>query len=419
MSESNVMIACPQCGYRFNAEQALEEKLHRQIEQEFESKMAQQAERLNELRKDLESEKAQLQAQAAAQDEVIKARIEQERTRIENAAGERAQREMADRLQQLEKDNAEKNKENRKFRALEVDLMAREKKLAEQAEEMELAIKRQLLAEQGEIEKKARRSEQEKIELRMREYEKKLSDQKNLIDEMKRKAEQGSMQMQGEVQELVLEELLVQQFPLDRVEEVPKGVRGADLIHTVFDDLQQRCGSIVYESKRTKHFGADWIAKLKEDQLDQGADIAVLVTQTMPSNLPRFGQIDGVWVCSFTEFKSLVVVLREMLLKLRQVASAEENKGDKMEMLYAYLTGAEFRQRVETIVEGFTDLQTELDREQRAMRKIWKAREKQIEKILNNTIDMYGAVKGIAGQSIASIPSLELPLIQDASTDEA
>ena len=256
---------------------------------------------------------------------------------------------------------------------------------------------------------KIQKNVQEKAELTIKEYQKQFEDQKKLVEEMKRKAEQGSMQMQGEIQELALEDLLRALFPFDIINEVPKGVKGADVIQTVVNGLQQVCGKIIYESKRTKAFSEGWIEKLKEDQRNQQSDLAVIITEVLPKDMERFGRKDGVWICTYQEAKGVTFVLREMLLKTHSVKSAEENKGDKMELLYHYLTGVDFKQRVEAIVEGFSELKIDLDKEKRAMQKIWKTREKQIEKVITNTVDMYGAIKGIAGNAIQSVIALELP----------
>jgi len=249
--------------------------------------------------------------------------------------------------------------------------------------------------------------------MKNKELEKKLEDQKKLIDEMQRKAEQGSMQLQGEIQELALEDFLKAQFPFDIISEVPKGVRGADAIQSVINSLQQDCGKIIYESKRTKKFSDEWLEKLKNDQKNQQAEIAVIVTESMPKEMERFGQKNGVWICSFQEIKSLSFVLREMLIKTQSIRVAQENKGDKMEMLYIFLTSTEFRQQVEAIVDGFSQLKSDIDSEKRAMQKIWKEREKQIEKVMNNTIDMYGSIRGIAGNAIGTIQALELPAAKE------
>ena len=189
---------------------------------------------------------------------------------------------------------------------------------------------------------------------------------------------------------------------------MPKGVKGADVIQTVINPLQQLCGKIIYESKRTKSFTDGWIEKLKEDQRNQQADLAIIVTETLPKDMDKFGRKNGVWICTFQEVKGVAFVLREMILKIQSVKSTEENKEGKMEVLYGYLTGDEFRQRIEAIVEGFSGLKTELDKEKRAMSKIWKGREKQIEKVTSNTIDMYASIKGIAGTAIQTVQALEL-----------
>lgn len=221
---------------------------------------------------------------------------------------------------------------------------------------------------------KIRKAEEEKNELKFKELQKQLEDQKKLTEEMKRKQEQGSMQMQGEVQELAIEEWLASQFPLDTIEEIKKGARGGDCIQIVNTRTRQNCGKIYYESKRTKDFQPTWI----------------------------------VWICSYEEFKGLCTVLRESVVQLSLAVSSQENKGDKMHMLYDYLTSNTFRMQVEAIVEGFSQMKSDLESEKRSMQRIWKQREKQIEKVITNTIDMYGSIKGIAGNAIQSVKALEL-----------
>ncbi|MCB0503026.1 MAG: DUF2130 domain-containing protein, partial [Bacteroidetes bacterium] len=219
----------------------------------------------------------------------------------------------------------------------------------------------------------------------------------------------GSMQMQGEVQEIALENLLARLYPFDTIEEVGKGIRGADVIQTVINSAQQACGKIVYESKRTKAFQNDWIDKLKQDQIICKADISVIVTETMPGDMDRFGEKDGVWICGFHEVKSLSFVLREMLVKTHSVKSAQENKGDKMELLYTYLTGSEFRQNIQRIIENYDSMLNQLNAEKKAMHKIWSQREKQIWVVQENISALFGSIKGIGGNAIDAIDVLELP----------
>ena len=236
-----------------------------------------------------------------------------------------------------------------------------------------------------------------------------LEAQKKLTEEMRRKQDQGSMQMQGEVQELAIEEWLAVKFPLDTIEEIKKGARGGDCIQIVHTRTEQNCGTIYYESKRTKDFQPSWIEKFKADIREKGATIGVLVTEVMPSDMDRLGLKDGIWICNYEEFKGLCAVLRESIIQVSTAISTQENKGDKMDMLYDFLTSSTFRMQIEAIVEGFTSMKIALDSEKRAMQRIWKEREKQIEKVVTNTIDMYGSIKGIAGNAIQSVKALELP----------
>src|ERR1035437_8164739 len=221
------------------------------------------------------------------------------------------------------------------------------------------------------------------------------------------------MQLQGEVQELAIEEWLVAQFPLDTIEEIKKGARGGDCIQIINTRTHQNCGSVYYESKRTKEFQASWIEKFKSDIRDRGADLGVLVTDAMPVDMDRMGLRDGIWICSFDEFKGLCAVLRESIIQISTAISSQENKGDKMHMLYDYLTGNTFRLQVEAIVEGFTQMKSDLESEKRAMQSIWKKREKQIDKVTVNTIDMHASIKGIAGNAIQAVKLLELPEVEN------
>jgi hypothetical protein len=255
---------------------------------------------------------------------------------------------------------------------------------------------------------KIRKQEEEKNELKIKEYQKQSDDQKKLIEEMKRKQEQGSMQLQGEVQELAIEEWLSAQFPLDTIEEIKKGARGGDCVQIVNTRNQQNCGTIYYESKRTKDFSATWLEKFKTDIRERNANIGVLVTEAMPTGMERMGLKEGIWICTFEEFKGLSGVLRESIIQLSNALSSQENKGDKMHMLYDYLTSNAFRLQVEAIVEGFTTMRADLEKEKNAMSRMWKQREKQIEKVTQNTIEMYGSIRGIAGSAVQEVKLLNL-----------
>ena len=270
--------------------------------------------------------------------------------------------------------------------------------------EAQALLNEQLAKESARIQK----AEHDKNELKFRELLKQLEDQKKLTEEMKRKQEQGSMQLQGEVQELAIESWLRTAFPLDTIEEIKTGARGGDCIQTVHTRDQQNCGTIYYESKRTKSFQPTWIEKFKTDIRERNADIGVLITNALPVDMDRMGMRGGVWICTFEEFKGLCAVLRQSLIRFSSALATQENKGDKMHLLYDYLTGSEFRMQFEAIVEGFTQLQEDLSKEKRAMQNIWKKREKQIDKVILSTAGMYGSIKGIAGKAVQTVQALEL-----------
>ena len=336
----------------------------------------------------------QLKTEKKAIEEKLKSKLKEE------------QSELFDALQKELNEKSEQIKELNRTKA-EIEKLKREKgELKEKAEaEAQKKLSETLLAEKEKIKK----AEQEKNELRFKELQKQLEDQKELTAEMKRKQEQGSMQMQGEVQELAIEEWLASAFPLDTIEEIKKGARGGDCLQHVNTRSQQNCGIIYYESKRTKDFQPSWIEKFKADIRTKGANIGVLVTEVMPSDMERMGLKNGIWICNYEEFKGLCAVLRESIIQINTAVGSQENKGDKMHMLYDYLTSTTFRMQVEAIVEGFTQMKTDLESEKRSMARIWKQRDKQIDKVTINTIEMHASIKGIAGNAIQSVRALELP----------
>jgi len=279
--------------------------------------------------------------------------------------------------------------------------------------EIELEVEKKFSKQLAEQNTKIQKQVADEVNFKVAEKEQVINQLKDQLSEAQRKAEQGSMQIQGEVQELAIEEWLRTHFPLDTIDEIKKGAAGADTLQVINTHARTNCGSIYYESKRTKVFSPAWIAKFKTDIQQKGADVGVLVTQVMPDDMESLGQIDGVWICTFDEFKNLSQILRQSLIQLDQALVTQDNKGDKMGMLYDYLTGNEFRMQIEAIVEGFTQLKSDLESEKRSMQGIWKKREKQIERVLLNTNFMYSSVKGIAGNAIQSVSLLELDQGED------
>ncbi len=401
-------VKCPNCKHEFPIGNALAQEIENEIRAKY-------LKVYNDDKQKLELEKIQVnklmeqaKLDAENQEKIIADKIRLQRAVLEQEAIKKASEEVDIRVKMMEKELQEKTEKIKEAQVKELELMQKEKAFLEKQELFAVELEKQILEREKVIEERFKQKEAEKTDFKVKELEKKLADQLILIETMQRKAEQGSTQMQGEVQELALEELLRATFPFDIVDEVGKGVKGADAIQTVKNALGQVCGKIIYESKNTKAFGGDWIDKLKHDMRASQADIAVIVTETMPKDMDRFGMKDGVWICNFSEIKSLSYVLRDSLIKIYAAQASQENKGDKMSMLYSYLTGTEFRQQIEAIVEGFTELQFGIQREKNAMQKIWKEREKQLEKVLLNTTNFYGSVKGIAGNAIGDIKLLDL-----------
>ncbi|HZK97892.1 MAG TPA: DUF2130 domain-containing protein [Prolixibacteraceae bacterium] len=414
-------ITCPKCGNEIDVQDVLSHQLEEGIEKKYNAKQAEEKQKYDAQVKLLEAEKATFEEKKKKENELFQdrldAKLKEEKKLIETRVKAKIEEEQADQFKMLNKelnDQSEKLKELSRTKA-EIEKLKREKgELKDTIEAESQKILNQKLIEEKE---KIRKSEQDKNEMAIRELQKQLEDQRKLTEEMKRKQEQGSMQLQGEVQELAIEEWLASNFPLDTIDEIKKGARGGDCIQVVHTRARQNCGSIYYESKRTKDFQPSWIEKFKDDIRSKGADIGVLVTEAMPANMERMGLKDGVWICSYDEFKGLCFVLRETIILLSDSVTSQENKGDKMHMLYDYLTSKTFTMQVEAIVEGFSQMKIDLDSEKRAMHLTWKKREKQIEKVVTNTINMYGSVKGIAGSAIPDVKALEFPEFEPAIED--
>ncbi len=409
---SQTKITCPNCGTEIDVQDILAHQLKKDLQKKYNAKLAEEKKKYEAEAEFLKREKEAFEKQKKKESELFNQRlnekIKEERERLSTDLKEKLQEEQSEQFALLQKELNEKSKKIKELNKskAEIEKLKREKdELKESIEaEAQKALNEKLLEEKEKI----RKLEQSKNELTIKEFEKKLSDQKRLMEEMQRKYEQGSMQMQGEVQELAIEEWLATNFPLDVISEIKKGVRGADCLQTVNTRTKQNCGTIYYESKRTKDFQKSWIEKFKNDIREKNADIGVLVTDAMPADMERMGLKDGIWICTYEEFKGLCFVLRESITQLSNALVSQENKGDKMSMLYDFLTSNEFRLQIEAIVEGFTEMKEDLESEKRAMQRIWKTREKQIEKVVTNTINMYGSIKGIAGKAIGTVKALEL-----------
>ncbi len=412
MSTTN-QINCPKCNTVINVQDILSHQVEEELKKKYAEQLNEQKQKFDKDAEILAKAKEDFEAKKKRENEILLERINagiKEGKLVQEAdLKKKITAEQAEAMELLTKELQEKSaqvSELNKTKA-EMEKLKREKLELREAIEAESAQK--LNKQLNEEKDKIRKSEEEKNELRFKELQKQLEDQKKLTEEMKRKQDQGSMQLQGEVMELAIEEWLSAQFPLDTIEEIKKGARGGDCIQIVNTRTHQNCGSIYYESKRTKDFQPAWIEKFKADIRVKGANIGVLVTDAMPANMTRMGLKDGIWICNYEEFKALCAVLRESIIQISSAMMSQENKGDKMHLLYDYLTGNTFHMQVEAIVDGFKSMREDLESEKRAMQSIWKKREKQIEKVTFNTIDMYGSIKGIAGSAVQSVKALELP----------
>jgi len=416
-------IECPTCGSSIDVQDVLAHQVEEKLKREFKEKLEKENEALQKKEEALERSKQefaekQRQAESLFQQQ-LQAKLQEMTQTLEAELKQKIAKEEAGRLELLEKELQEQSEKVRELNRTkaEFEKLKREKDELQEAVEAQAEQRLSAALEEERAKNKARLAEEAgkiklqeeaKVELKLKELEKQLADQKRLTEEMKRKQEQGSMQLQGEVLELAIEEWLQTKFPLDSIVEIKKGARGADCLQVVNTYTAQNCGKIYYESKRTKEFQANWVEKFKGDMREKGADIGLLVTEAMPAGMERMGILDGVWICTYEEFKGLSLVLRESVIKLNEAVSSQENKGDKMHLLYDFLTSTTFKMQVEAIVEGFSGMKNSLETEKRSMQRIWKEREKQIDKVIENTIDMYGSIRGIAGNSVQRIDALEL-----------
>ena len=406
-------IKCPHCGHEFPLEEAMTEEYKKELREQMVTYKKQKEEEI--ARKEQEW---QLQLQRKETDWVQQ--LQKEKEKIQQQAEQSLRKSISadfeNQLKILEEKDRNNEKKLKEARQQELEFLRKEQELKSREEELELAVQKKLLEGREKMSEELQKMEQQRTEaretefqMRMKEMEEKLEAQRKLAEEMRRRAEQGSMQLQGEAQELALEEMLRAAFPFDLISEVGKGVRGADCIQTVRNNFGQECGKIIYESKRTKDFANEWIEKLKSDMRSQGADVAVIVTQALPRDMDRFGEKNGVWICTFHEAKAIVYMLREGIIKIATALKRQENSGDKMHLLYNYLTSSEFAEQWKAIREGFMSMRMSIQKERDTMEKLWKAREKQLEKVLLNAAHVRGSIEGISGME-----SVDLHLLDDA-----
>jgi hypothetical protein len=408
-------ISCPKCNAEIPLSDAVTHSLREQFTRDFDEKqraleqaVAAKQQQLDSQRKALEQAQQELDAQVAQ-------KLSVERKKLTDQAQQQAREALAMQMQDLQAQLSDRAKKLEEAQRNELTLRTQQREVEERARNLELEVTRKLDGERTKLQEDARKQAIEEQLLRLADKDKLIGDLRTQIESLKQKAEQGSQQSQGEVLEMQLEDLLKQAFPLDEILPVPQGTRGADLLQHVHNPLGQKCGIIIWESKRTKNWSQTWITKLKDDARAQGAELAILVSQVLPEGVTHPTHLEGVWVCNFSTAQWIANTLRHGMLRAAAVLRAESGKGEKMEALYQFVTSPQFRLQVEGVLEAFVEMKRDVDNERRAMERLWKKREAQLTRVLNGISGQYGSLQGIVGSAaLPEIKALEL----DAS-DEA
>jgi hypothetical protein len=401
-------ITCPNCGEEFELSDALTGRIREHLKAELFQEVSRREAKLKKMTAALKAQEAQISKSREAIDEEIEARLKKRLSEAEKKAAKKLEGQYSEQLKDLQGAIEEKDAAIKTFREQELELRKEQRKLKEAAESLELEVARKLDQEREKIRAEALKKVAEENRLKDLEKDKVINDLRASLEDMKRKAEQGSMETQGEVLEQEFEAQLKSFFVHDDIQPVPKGIRGADLVQIVRTPMGAESGILLWETKNTKAWSSAWIPKLKDDMIEVRASIAILVSVVLPDGINRFGQVDGVWVSDPLSAIPLAAALREQLMAINRERTASIGKNEKMEALYQYLAGVEFKQKIEGIVEAFTSLQDQLNKERRAMERHWKQREKEIERVVKNTVGLYGDMQGIIGGQIPAIPALEL-----------
>lgn len=407
-------VVCPQCKTEIKLTESLAAPLLADVKRQFEQKLAQKdadmAKReqlLNERAESIERTKATL-------DQKIAATLQQERGRIAAEEQQKAKLVLGNDLTQKAKEIStlqevlkQRDAKLAEAQQAQAQLIGKQRELDDAKRELELTIAKRVQADLGSERDKAKKEAEEELKFKVMEKDQTITAMQKQIEDLKRRAEQGSQQLQGEVQELELEALLTAKFPRDTIQPVPKGEFGGDVLQRVVGPTNQICGTILWESKRTKNWSDGWLPKLREDQRAAKAELAIIVSQALPKEIDSFGFVDGVWIADPKVALPVAFSLRQSLIEVAAARQAGEGQQTKMEMVYGYLTGPRFRQRVQAIVEGFTSMQKDLDMEKKAITRQWAKREQQIERVMEATVGMYGDLQGIAGRTLQEIDGLE------------
>jgi hypothetical protein len=404
----NNSITCPNCQSQIEITEVISSQLRATIRGELETEINAARQRLKQQQDDLAGQQRELQKKAEAVEEQVRVKLSQERPALERTIREKAREERDLEIKDKAAAIAELQVKIQQANQKELAFLKEKRDLEEKIRNVELEVTRRTQEELNKVREQALKELDEQYRLKLLENERKVEGLLRQIDEMKRRAEQGSQQVQGEVLEVALEELLKNLFPTDSIEPVPKGVRGADVVQHVFDDTGLDCGLILWESKRTKHWSKDWLPKLRDDLRTVGASRSVIVSEQLPEHVRHFGQVGGVWVVCWACVQPVAVMLREGLIGVAKSRRALDGQHTKMELVYNYLVGQDFYNRVSGVVEAFMTMRQELETERRALTTCWKKREKQLERVLLNTSGLYGDLQGIIGSTLPEIKGMSL-----------
>ena len=418
-------VVCPQCKSEIKLTESLAAPLLESIKRDYEQRLAQKDADIAKREKTLHEHEAALQKQKESLDEQLAQKLRQEQTRIAAEEAKKAKlalgneldrkiKEIND-LQEVLKQRDAKLADAQKAQA---DLIRKQRDLDDAKRELELTVEKRVQADLATARDKAKKDAEEEMKLKVMEAEQTIVSMQKQIEDLKRRAEQGSQQLQGEVQELEIESLLSARFPRDTIQPVPKGEFGGDILHRVMNPVGQQCGTILWESKRTKNWNDGWLPKLREDQRAAKAEIAVIVSQVLPKDVETFGLVDQVWIAHPKVALPVAIALRQTLIEIAGARQASEGQQTKMDMVYRYLTGPRFRQRIQAIVEAFSSMREDLERERKAITKQWAKREEQIDRVMQATVGMYGDLQGIAGKTLQEIEGLEFQGLLDFTTED-
>lgn len=415
-------ITCPKCKAEIKLTESLAAPLIESTRRQFQKQLAEKDADITKREISLRQREEALTKAKESIDNQVAEKLGQERAKIAAEEVKRVRLAMATDLEQKDKEitdlqevlkqRDEKLSEAQKAQA---ELIRKQRELDDAKREFDLTVEKRIQEGLADIRKQALKEAEEQLKLKVLEKEQTIASMQKQIEELKRKAEQGSQQLQGEVQELELEALLSTKFPRDAVEPVPKGEHGGDILHRVCGPFGQTCGTILWESKRTKNWSDGWLGKLRDDQRTAKAEIAVIVSQALPKGVETFELVDGVWVTHPRAAVPVAVTLRHTLIEVASARQATEGQQTKMEVVYQYLTGPRFRQRIQAIVEAFSSMQEDLDKEKKAISKQWAKREEQINRVMQSTVGMYGDLQGIAGKTLQEVEGLGFPALEDGT----